>query len=45
LDEAKDGRITVNARQPNSEQVEIYFSDDGKGMSETAITLDFTANG
>jgi signal transduction histidine kinase len=35
LDETKDGRISVNARQLNSEQVEINFSDDGKGMSET----------
>ena len=35
LDEANDGRIAVNARQLNNEQVEISFSDDGKGMSET----------
>ena len=35
LDEKRDGLITVNARQLNNEQVEINFSDDGKGMSET----------
>jgi signal transduction histidine kinase len=34
LDETKGGHITVNARQLNGEQVEINFSDDGKGMSE-----------
>jgi signal transduction histidine kinase len=35
LGETKDGRITVNARQLNTSQVEINFSDDGKGMYET----------
>jgi signal transduction histidine kinase len=34
LDEASAGRITVSARQMNDKQVEINFSDDGKGMSE-----------
>jgi signal transduction histidine kinase len=34
LDETSGGRITVNARRLNDEQVEINFSDDGKGMPE-----------
>jgi signal transduction histidine kinase len=34
LDEAKDGSITIKARQLNDQQVEMHFSDDGKGMSE-----------
>ena len=33
--ELRGGRITIKARKPNEDQVEIVFTDDGKGMSET----------